>query len=325
MTLELDGSDHPRLISWSTDGADQAVEVRTGSPGRFTSDAADFDDHVQLPPGYEGKVRVSGAPGLAVATYTLDTERSPAGIGTGVRTFREDVAGLDLLGAAEGEPGQASIEFDLVPRQSMTWLGDYCEGLPKGARMHINWVGASGSVIYGGCDGSSSFDPGGSAGLGLTTGRRADTPQTLRMWVTRDGEQVADGEIPDLRLGLGAYSASNPTTPLLGFEKRDRVEHAGHVYQLVEVRTAGPGESPRLEVPERGDFVVADAFRGRGTLRVVLTADGKRVGGTTSYTVGGTAGSGEQPVPPGSSVALRFGRSLERVAASGLALYERVD
>ena len=44
------------------------------------------------------------------------------------------------------------------------------EQLPKGYRMHINWGGDRGSVVFGGCDEPSSFDPGGTL---LTRDRRA--------------------------------------------------------------------------------------------------------------------------------------------------------
>jgi hypothetical protein len=325
LTLEVEQSDVPRLVSWATDGADQDVVVRTGWPGRFHSSADDFGDHVQLPPGYEGTVRVTGAAGLSLATYTLDPLTTPAGVGEGPRTFREDVAGFDLLGAVAGEPGQTSVEFDLVPEDATTWVGYYCENLPKGTRMHVNWVGAAGSLVFGGCDAVSSFDPGGSPGTGFTPGKRAGTQQTLRLWVTRGGDPVADGEIPELRLGLGAYTSTETPVDLVGIEQRREIEFAGHVYRLAEVVTAGTGESPRLEVPEDGQFVVGSAFGGRGSLSVTLTADGQPVGGTTRFSVGGVGGSGETAVPAGSTVELDFGRSLERVDRSGLSLYERVD
>lgn len=325
LTLRLGEARYPRLLSWATDGVDQEVELRAGWAGRFHSDRGDFDDHVLLPAGYSGKVRLSGPDGLSLATYTLDTGRWPAGVGTGPRTFREEVAGYDLLGADVGEPGQATVEFDLVPRGTTTWVGYYCEQLPKGYRMHINWVGAEGSLVFGGCDGSATFDPGGSAGAGLTTGRRAGTPQALRMWVTRRGDRVPDGELPDLRLGLGAYTPSAPPTDLVGLEKPQRLEHVGHVYELVEVRRAGPAASPRLDVPEEGEFVVSNAFRGRGPVRLALTVDGTRVEGSSIFNTGGAGGTGEEVVPAGSVVRLEFGRTVDNVRASGLALYRRVD
>ncbi len=320
--VRLPASDLPRLVSWSTEGSDQRVDVRTGGSGSLTSSAADFTDHLQLPPGYRGTVRVTGAAGLSLATYTLDTSVWPEGVGSGPGTFRDEVAGYDFLGATVGEPGQASIEVDLVPSESLTWIGYSCENMPAGTRMNVNWVGAEGAVSSGGCD--SSVDPGGSPGTGLLTGRRAGEAQTLRLWLTRNDRPVADGEFPELRLGLGAYAASGTPTEVAGIEMREALESQGHVWRLVDVVTAEDGESPRVEVPSEGQFLVRDAVQSTTRARVAVTVDGRAVQGDTIF-AGGGAGGGERIVPAGSVVSLDFGRTRENVRRAGLALYERVD
>lgn len=323
VAVDLGSSELPRLVSWSTRGGDQTVVVRW-SGERWTSEVADYGDFVRVPPGFEGEVSVRGPEGLSLATYVLDPSASPEGVGEGLTTFRAEVAGLDLLGAAVGEPGQASVEVDLRPGRGMVWLGYSCEGLPRGTRMNVNWVGAPGSLVFGGCDSGSSFDPGGSAGIGIPAGRRAGDDVMLRMWVTRDGVPVADGEIPDLRLGLGAYALSTPPTTVAGVQLRDRIEDGAHVWRLVDVAVARDGEVPRLEAPPEGEFLVTEAVRGEGTLRYSVTIDGEPVGGTTFVGTGG-GGGGRRVLPPGSVASLDFGRTSDRVVESGLGLYRRVD
>lgn len=324
VVLELPASDLPRLVSWSTRGPDQAVVVRW-SDRRAASEVADYGDFVQVPRGFEGAVSVSGPEGLALASYVVDASVSPEGVGDGLTTFREDVAGIDLLGAAAGEAGQASVAVDLRPGRGMVWLGYYCEGLPAGARMHVGWVGERGDLVFGGCDSGDSFDPGGSVGIGLPPGRWADEDATLRLWVTRDGRPVEDGEVPGLRLGLGAYTDSSPPTVVAGIGLRDRIEHEGHVWALVDVAVGGAGEVPRIETPADGTFLVTEAVRGRGTVRYAITVDGRRAEGDTIFAGGGGGGGDRVSIAPGSVASLRFGTPRDRVTEAGLGLYRRVD
>lgn len=321
---ELEQSELPRLVSWATSGEDQQVVVRSGGES-VSSAAVDFGDFVWLPPGFEGEVTVDGGPGLSLATYELDESRAPAGVGEGPLTYREDVAGLELLGAGVGEPGRASVDVDLRPDAATTWVGYHCEGLPRGARVHVNWVGAPGSVSFGPCDSGTAFDPGGSAGLGITSGRRISEDATLRIWVTRDGRAVADGEIPDLRLGLGAYTPSEPPVEVAGIDMRHLIEHAGHVWELEDVAVAGAGEVPRIEAPAEGTFLVADAVEAGGRVGYSLTVDGRRVGTSTVFIGTGGSGGSRQLVEPGTVTSMRFSTPPERVSAAGLALYRRVE
>jgi len=325
LSVDLPASDLPRVVSWSTTGADQGVEVRYDGE-RWNSEDADFDGFTQLPPGYSGEVSVRGPAGLALATYDLDTTSSPEGVGTGPTTFREDVAGYDFLGAGAGEPGQASVEVDVRPERGMIWLAYYCQGLPAGARIHVNWVGAEGAFIdNGGCDDGTTFDPGGSPGTGLTVAGRAGEVSAMRLWVTRGAEPVTDGEFPDLRLGLGLYDASPGAVSIAGIQMRAQVEHAGQVWELVDTATAGEGQVPQIQVPDRGRFLVAEAVRASARLRYAVSVDGRRVEGDTTFIGTGGGGGGLVRVPAGGVVSLRFGTPLDRVAGSGLALYQQVE
>ncbi|MGZ5404187.1 MAG: hypothetical protein ACXWDL_06020 [Nocardioides sp.] len=321
---DLEVSQLPRLVSWATSGDDQQVEVRSGAEP-VSSEVADFGDFVWVPPGFEGEVTVAGGPGLTLATYELDESRAPAGVGEGPLTYREDVAGLELLGAGVGELGQASVEVDLRPEAGMMWLAYHCENLPSGTRVHVNWVGEPGSFSSGGCDSGAAFDPGGSAGIGFPVGRRAGEDAALKIWVTRGGSSVADGAIPDLRLGLGAYTPSEPPAEVAGIDMRQRIEHDGHVWELEDVAVAGAGEVPRIEAPADGIFLVADAVRAGGRIGYSLTVDGIRVGTSTVFVGTGGGGGSRQLVEPGTVTSMRFSTPPERLSAAGLALYRRVD
>ncbi len=292
---------------------------------RIASDVADFGDYTMLPAGFEGEVRLSGPEGLALATYAVDTSFAPEGVGSGISTFREDVVGLDFLGAVEGEPGQASVEVEVRPGEEQVWLGYHCSALPRDARININWVGAQGAfIIGGGCGTDTSFDPGGSAGTGFEPGARAGTTSTLRLWITRGGEPVADGEIPDLRLGLGAYTPSSAPEQVAGIEVRQTIEHDGHVWDLVDVVVAGDGELPRIEVPDEGAFLVNEGLRATDTTSYAVSVDGRPVEGEMTFAGGGTGGGGSHRVPAGSVASLTLSTPVDRVAEAGLALYRRV-
>ena len=325
LSVDLPASDLPRLVSWSTSGDDQDVVLRYHEE-RIASDVADFGDYTMLPPGFEGQVRVSGPEGLVLATYAVDTSFTPEGVGSGLSTFREDVVGLDFLGAAEGAPGQASVEVEVQPGEGKVWLGYHCSALPRDARININWVGARGAfMISGGCGSDTSFDPGGSAGTGFEPGARAGTTSTLRLWITRGGEPVADGDIPDLRLGLGAYTPSTEPEQMAGIEVRRTIEHDGHAWELVDVAVTEDGEVPRIEAPAEGAFLVSEAVRATGTTSFALTVDGRTVEGEMTFAGGGAGGGGVvERVPAGGVASLQFSTPVDQVAEAGLALYRRV-
>ena len=96
----------------------------SGSNGEESrSQASDFGDFVWLPPGWSGQVSViSPEPGLTTTRYALDESVTPEGVGSGVTTFREDVAGRTLAGAALGEPGQAEVEVPVTADPGELWL-----------------------------------------------------------------------------------------------------------------------------------------------------------------------------------------------------------
>jgi len=165
----------------------------------------------------------------------------------------------------------------------------------------------------------------GSPVTGFPPGRHAGTGSTLRMWLTRGGERVADGELPDVRLGLGAYTPSQPPVDLAGLDMQQESEHAGRVWELDDLAETTDGALPRLTVPEEGRFLVADAVTGRGLLRYALTVDGRRAEGDITFAGTGGGGGARIPVEPGQTVSIRLGTPAGRLDEAGLALYRLVD
>ncbi len=326
VSTELEPSDLPRLVSWATTGGEQDVVVRLQGSEAWAAGTGDYGDFVWVPPGFGGRVTVSGPTGLALATYDLDPSRTPAGVGDGVSILRQDVAGYDQVGAAIGDPGQASLEVPLDADPGELQLGYSCPGLPeKGYVVHVGVVGEAGSLSSeGACSYGGGFDPGGSTNVGFPG--RWGPGSALRIWVTHQGAPVDDGELADLRLSLAAYAYAEGSLRLAGNEFPRSVEYGGKVFEVVDSVETPAGELPRLSVPEDGDHVVASWL-----VANPQTPYNVRVGGTTDQQtrVSGIGGSGSGVVlvrPDADEVSLVVGGNyVEDVTKAALVLYRRVE
>ncbi len=328
VSTDLEPSDLPRLVSWGTTGDDQSVVIQRENAEPWASDVADFGDFVWVPPGYSGRVTVSGPRGLALATYELDESVTPAGVGEGIGVMREDVAGLRLAGAASGDPGQASLEVSLEADRGMLRLAYTCPGLPKGYTVRIGVVGERGWFSSGNdCSWGSGFDPGGSAGIGMPG--RWGPGAALRMWIVRKGQVVADGEVPDLRLSLGAYALADEPLTVAGHDFAQLVEYEGKVFeawQSSEERTSPlRGPSASLEVPEDGDYLVDSWLVASPQTSYSLMIDGIATDGSVTSGIE-SSGTGPHLVRPGArEVGLTIRGLPEDVKRAALVLYRRVD
>lgn len=318
---ELEQSDLPRLVSWSTAGDDQRVVVRFNNE-TWTSQSADFADFVWLPPNFGGEVTVSGDAGLTMTTYELDESVSPAGVGTGPELFREDVAGLDLVGAAVGEPGQAELVVPVDAQPGATIEIAYaCQQLPKGYRIVVGVVGGPEFLSSNSCFGTA-FDPGGSLNIGLPAPWREDA--ALEMRVTRRGTPIADGVLPDLELGLGAYAPSAEVVVAAGHDFPRVIEHAGKVWQVDHVVEGAGAQLPRLTVPGDGQYVVTNWVAASPQTPFVVSIDGSTDGQVLMSGLEG-AGSGAIPVGAGQDVGLEIRGDGVDITQAALVLYRRVD
>lgn len=317
LEVDLPASDTPRLVSWATAGAEQDVEVRF--PGtRWVSDAGDYDDFVQVPSGPATTIRLTGPAGLTLATYDVDLGAAPDGIGSGAATYRSEVAGRRLLDAAIGEPGQASVSIDVPATRGTLWVGEMCEQVPDDLTMRVTVDDGKGFFSSGSCSGST-FDPGGSAGYGVP-GRGRDL--TMTMTLRRDGQPVADGDYPDLRVGLGAYVEAGRTIRPAGLAQPETIEDSGHTWAIDEVVTGTGADLPSTTVAARGMTVVGVSVRASGRTTWGVSLDGG-AGSLLSSTPGpsGTA----VLVRPGQRVGVTVHGDDAIVDEAALVLYRRVD
>ncbi len=312
----------PQLVTWATAGEDQDVRIRmNGEESR--SDAPDFGDFVWLPPGWSGQVSVIGAEaGLTVTRYALDGSVAPEGVGSGLSTFREDVAGRTLAGAAVGDPGQAEVEVPVTAEPGELWLAQVCEGLPRGYQVRVGQVGREGYLSSGSGCAEGEFDPGGSPDLGFRGQWRPGA--ALRIWVTRHGQPVADGELADLRLGLAAYAPAEEPKTVAGHDFARVIEHAGKVWRLQRTVTGTGAELPELTVPESGDHVVTDWVVASSRTPYAVSIDGAS-DDQTWISGPGASGGGPVEVGPGRRVGVDVQGDEADVVAAVLALYRRVD
>ncbi len=260
--VELKASSEPRLISWATSGADDTVTVTGPGEQPVVYENGDFADFVYVPAGdaYEVVAEVgTGRAGLA--TYTLTDER-PAGVTAQGVTYRQEIAGGSLLGAAIGAPGEADVSFTAAARTKGVALKYFCSGGPDDAFLHVA-IGDAGEVISGsGCgDRSVPIDAAARGGSAFPTRTGEDVSTRLYVTAGKDGPVIED---PDLRIGVGSYALDGPGVPgtFDGFFPRS-VESAGHAWELVGTQDVTPGEAA-LEV-------VAPA--GRGPILAVVGTD----------------------------------------------------
>jgi hypothetical protein len=313
--LRLEPSDEPRLVTWATQGSDQAVTVQRAAERPWSSTSEDFADFTVVDPGFDGRVSVTGNGPVAVAVYEL-TDEAPEGYTRSGVTFRGDVAGRRLLGAAVGNSGQADLQVEVPLPSGRVVVPTLCAGGGKGTWTHLSVDGRE--VSWGpGCS-DDRFDPG--AG-GNEMPVRDPGLATVRVWVT-DGEDGPVVDDDDLVLGVGVYQPE-PDVATAARQKVERlVERDGHVWRLVDT-TDGEVGGRELVVPAHAgpETLVRVYFTNqRGIAHAVLNGrrTGAGFGGGTGSTYAGIL-YGE-----GTAGAIVTGDPGPR-GQLGLARYERVD
>lgn len=256
-SVSVDPKDTPVLVSWATQDADQHVRVSTAFDD-FTSSLPDFADFVLVPSGAgPTTVKVRGSSRTALAVYHLDPT-PPAGVtGAGV-TFRQDVAGRQLLAARIGDAGANRIDFSVTVPAGVSQLtfSDLCSAPGEGDRAWVRtsidgdgWTGHS-------CGSGLEMDPGATTGYDPQTTYHAG--QVVHVEVSL-GHARGAGLITDpaARIGLAAYAVTTPPRTFPdGLSLPVVTEQGGHTWRMIGYRTgvAKPGEawtSPLLNSTER--------------------------------------------------------------------------
>ena len=288
-SLDLAASDEPRLVSWATAGDDDRVTVTgPGLPGPVAFDDADFTNWVLVPAGSDSRVRAVAATGEdGLAVYTLGVER-PAGLTSRGVTFRADVAGLDLLGAAVGEPGEAEVSYEATATSRGIALKYFCSSSDPNAYLHIDTGEEGGLLSGGGCGDLVPVDPASSGGSTFPTEPGEDV--STRFYVTdgRDGPLVED---PSMRIGIGTYAVDEEVPQVAGrngFFPYLR-EEAGHTWQRISLSSSaglGDGRSDEFAPGGRGAVLAVVGLRLRNWRTARGLWDGSRgdvvLGGVTS-------------------------------------------
>jgi hypothetical protein len=291
LDLRLDRSKEPRLISWTVDDgdaegrlADRLYGDTYASP--WTAGGTGFETFEYVAPGARASYRLtstgddgadSGSEGqMAMAVYTLSDD-VPAGFSANGVTFRDDVDGAELLGAAIGQPGEASLSFDIEVPEGMLRLSEVCTA----GRDYMVRTEVEGQRGYTGtaCGLEPDRDPATSwtgyvlAGTRKADGTRFRAGETVEVTVSvhpNERGQVEPVEVPGAFVGLGAY-ADDPGEPVgpTGTTVDRLVERSGHTWSLTDLDVSEPGADSHVvevgPVPARTyvDFGAANDPRGQ--------------------------------------------------------------
>lgn len=245
-TVDLEASDRPRLVSWGTEGADNAVEV---SEGKQVSsyDVPDFSDFVWVGPGEETSLTLTGAGQVGFAVYDL-TDEQPAGVsGAGV-TYRDMVEDRRLLGAAIGEPGETEVAVSFSHAGGPISYRHFCADGPTDAWLHVDDGSGDVASPYG-CDGDAPFDPAHATSYEYDV---AAGDVTVRLWLT-DGEDGPRLDSDEVVLGLGVYDGGE-SERMSGFDVPGIFEYDGHRWDPYAY-TSKESSARALEVGTDGDSV----------------------------------------------------------------------
>jgi catechol 2,3-dioxygenase-like lactoylglutathione lyase family enzyme len=198
---------------------------------------------------------------------------SAAGLTKHGVTFRAEVLGERLLGAAVGDPGQSTVSFDFVVGEEGLRFSPLC--YVPGPHLMVTYSVAGRPAGAVGCDKNLDPDPGAGGvtyeappekvlrGWGLAPGDTAT--MTLRL-VSAEDSQGATVEDPQAVIGGGVYTDDRQTRVVAGAEVPDRVEHDGRVWGLESTYESVRGyQDVHILTGARGvqaDTLVGIAFSG---------------------------------------------------------------
>jgi hypothetical protein len=191
-------------------------------------------------------------------------------------TFRAEVLGERLLGAAIGDPGQGTVSFEFEVGEAGLRFSPTCHG--SGRELMVAYAVNGKPTGAVGCHTKADPDPGAGGstfeappekvllGWGLSPGDTATL--TLRL-VSGEDVDGATVERPDVVIGAGVYEDTRGTRIVAGAEVPDRVEHGGRVWTLTSLHESDPGsEDIRILTDRKGaqeEVLVGIALSGLDT------------------------------------------------------------
>ncbi|CAN5244908.1 hypothetical protein BH09ACT12_BH09ACT12_19000 [soil metagenome] len=280
VSVELEASDEPRLVSWATSGADGEVVVRSDeADGPVVHTTDDFGDYVYVPADSDTEVTVRAAQGdPGVAVYALGEGR-PEGYTKGGVTFRQSTATGELAGAAMGDPGQVDVSFDAqAPVGSVgVSYAAFCLNGPDEVFLELEVGGEPATTRSASC--SDVVDPNGAARLDTRFRIKPGEDLSTRLHVTQpDGTPLPQDD--DIVLGVAAYTTETYVTAIESDDSRRQViESGGHRWEKVEIDYLDPASAD-------GGAVTSTAPDASGPLLAIVQTDVK---GTTDVEFGSGA------------------------------------
>jgi hypothetical protein len=253
-------------------------------------------------------------------------------------TYRADVLGEKLLGAAIGDPGDLEVSFELtVPHQGLR-VSPLCHGPGPG---HVVEVSVDGHALTGSsCHRDPDPDPG-------KDGNTWPDGNPLDRWNIRPGDRVTvtaalkaerkggpvEGE--GAVVGVGIYEDTRPRDLLARVEVPALIEWEGRTWELGSKYEADPG-SPSLWIGRdpgdaNGPSLTIAAVHGlRGPAKYTTLLDGDPHGGGEILGRGDGGPSWEivgvlDPEDEGFSLELRVDKGLTDRTRLGFASYYPVD
>lgn len=294
LSLSVAATDQPRLVTWGSSAVDRLTVVLPapgdsdpGSAVEHSVPGGSFGDYEFIPPGVGLDVTLREAERggrLGLALYTLSTT-PPAGVSKAGITYREQVTGGQLLGAAIGDEGQDRVTFEItVPTTGGLRFADFCSS--EAATGFLQILAGETTVGGGTCSGFVvGVDPGGAGGATyyLTDGAPSSLVRGETVTMTARVQRGPKDERPPLeaftgRIGLGVYHQATEASDMLPAQ----VSANGHVWNRVTVRTGTLGDGG-VQVPAHPDTrlqVLVEVATTNATERpVMVSLDGTTVTG----------------------------------------------
>jgi hypothetical protein len=320
-SIKVTASDKPQLFSWTTDGA-ASVRVTTPEGDVLHSTKTHFHDYVVLSPGDRGKLTVHVGHGrVGIASYDL-TDAAPAGYTKGGVTFRQTVAGRQLLAAAISDPGQSELTASYVAPDGSVAEHLVCGGLKKGQVLTLSFNGQGRDWAEPqNCDGGNVFDPA-TGGGGIARVGKPGSTVVVRAYVTSHdhaGQRVPASQVQGVWMGFGVYGPVGET-PVGGWKVENLAEAYGHTWQLVSTRTSS---GARIVVPAVDhDRLATTVWSSPSRFSSVRFGAGTSQYGGESSVGGGQAATPGLWAPAGAPVHVAMVRGK---GTFGVALYDRTD
>lgn len=275
VAFDLPASNEPRLVSWAVPEGQQAtltVDRGDGSSLNHPVLAGEFGDFVYIFPGQRLNVLLTAQRGsdaaVALAVYELDGAGPPGVTAAGI-TYRNDVAGRELLGARIGDLGQDTLSFKVPLSAELTGLAlaPLCAGQ---AGSYEVWINGEVMLGEGRCGADPAFDPGVPAAV-LDSAYPAGT--VLHVSMRAKGESGSSAPFAG-RLGLGLYDGSD-RAPLA-----QRIEQGGHTWDLVKVVNGRLGDAGHTLPPAAQRLAIRVFIPGNRRVAWAVELNGKVVART---------------------------------------------